>query len=1627
MRQWLLIAGTALATASLGSMLPAAAGTGTERLSTAQVQAVSPSGLRAESLTADSKSSQRYLVVLDAPPAASYQGGIAGLAATSPLAIGTERLDVNSPGVQAYAAFLAQQQNDFLAQASSVLRRSVEPQYRFKFAINGLAMELSPAEAARLSSQPGVVKVLEDRADPILTDTGPVFIGADEIWEGTHGASLESRGEGMVVGILDTGINPTHPSFAEVDPNDAYVHVNPLGSGNFLGVCDSDSDQYDATFPCNDKLIGAWSFLESWGEESAWDENGHGTHVAGTAAGNNVTTTFQGVEVDLSGVAPRANIISYRVCGGPDTLCNSFDRAAAIEQSILDGVDVLNHSIGGGNSPYTDATSLAFLGATDAGIFSATAAGNSGPGAATVSHRTPWMITVAATTHSRLFARTLDVTGPGTPPAELQGLAAVAGTGPAPETELTGELVYVGDIAADDLACDSLPANSLDGVVALVRRGACVFIDKADNVADAGAVAMVVVNSVGGPPMLMGGMEAATIPSVMLGKVGGDAVIDWVEASGDPATVAIAGDVHRIIDEEAGDVMASFSSRGPGGGMADIIKPDIAAPGVSILAAYVPNDDSFVAIQGTSMASPHIAGAGTLVKAVQPSWTPMEIQSALMSTAVTSVMDTDGETPADAFDMGAGRVDIPRAVRAALLLDETRANFEAAETGDLTSLNLASFANMDCEDSCSWTRDLRSVLGTTGNWIVTVNSDDGLDLSVVDTTFSLNDGATHTLQLSADVSAADVGEWLFGEVVLTEDADQAPSQRFPVAVRKSVPPEYGHYTMVTSWEDASCAMPFANQGGYLDARAFNINPHPAISGDTVAFTLFTDRTIHAFGREFATGIIIRDDGLAYLGDNGPANPWVNRDLTNEPGVEALLAPFWRDWRIVYEENQRGVSFFSLTSNDVPVASVVDWKGVEDYSDSGIRADFQFVIRNEPSVTDHDIIFAMNNLQVPDTVGTVGISGHEGASWRRHAFNDAAIGELEDGMAICFNWVADISEPAFEPDVTGFTGSDLEVTLRAFPQTASLRYTTDGTDPTPEDGLALTNGDSVIVTDGTELRVIAYEGDHVSDVVTRVYAQVPPLQFLDEEDEPLESITVTSGSELSFSVTGGSGDYSDVSSSANQTSGLSATVIDDGDGNYRFVAPSTGAFAGTYEITVTDANGMTQSFTVEVALDLVVERSELLGGAESALLHVRGAVPGTNLNLELQDAGGTPLPSESVASLEDSMVTAVNDEPAGHPASTTVSALLVSESASFRLQASGSPYSDVVGELIAVDPATWYAGHVLDMAGDAIEAAGVRTKDATNELSEPYRTETGASGAFLLGAPVVGELDPEHVLSISADDFQMQEIDGALCLGDTPVCTVYLEGATGYLTVSVPDLLEGEEVDLFIYFDSVLPDQGEVGPFELTGSGDGADSKVLPLDGALTYQRIVGTGFGYQESEADGGDEGFTPSETASETAQAELLMVPTVPLVEDVDVDSINATSARLFATVDPNQRATSVSFLLDDGNGLETIDGGDLAANDDATEVSVTATGLSCGTGYEFFVFAENDKAPGVDSASVSFETDACDEDDVVTPPGSGGGSSGGLFSCSMSNGKTALDPTLPLLLLFGLLWIASRRRALR
>ncbi len=207
----------------------------------------------------------RYIIQLQAPAAASYTGGIKDLAATTPRMTGDVKFNANSPAVQAYRDFLRSQQAEAISQVEATVGRSVSVVFQYDLVLNGFTTELTPAEAAQVAKLPEVKTVFRDKLEKLDTDAGPAWIGAPGVWDGSATGLTGTKGEGVVVGILDLGINHDHPSFAEVGPVDGYVHINPNGSGTFLGWCDPGNPNYTpayATF-CNDKLIGAWDFVDA--------------------------------------------------------------------------------------------------------------------------------------------------------------------------------------------------------------------------------------------------------------------------------------------------------------------------------------------------------------------------------------------------------------------------------------------------------------------------------------------------------------------------------------------------------------------------------------------------------------------------------------------------------------------------------------------------------------------------------------------------------------------------------------------------------------------------------------------------------------------------------------------------------------------------------------------------------------------------------------------------------------------------------------------------------------------------------------------------------------------------------------------------------------------------------------------------------------------------------------------------------------------------------------------------------------------------------------------------------------------------------------------------------------------
>ena len=751
-----------------------------------------PKPIAAEKYSAKEKSGpDRYIIKLADPPLALYSGGIAGLTATSLRMTGKAKLNVNHTDSLAYRNHLSQKRRALKSGMGKILGRTVKFIYEYSVAFNGAVVSLNTQEAAAIEKLPGVVSIQKDVLQKMHTDVGPAWIGAPDIWNGTVGAG--TYGEGIVVGVIDTGINPENPSFVDIG-GDGYDHSNPRGQ--YYGACDPADPNYEPTFPCNDKLIGAYDFTplvpDPGNNETPWDVDGHGSHTASTAAGNVVegaaveapTTT---ITRDISGVAPHANIISYRCIrsngGGWTSVL-----VAAIEQAVTDGVDVINYSIGSGASdPWNSPIAEAFLAARQLGIFVATSAGNNGPGSETVGSpgNAPWVLTVGASTHDRQFNNLLTgLTEDGEPSlSDITGKSISAGYGPA-------GIVYAGDYTNPNdpdndpgLCLEPFPSGTFSGEIVVCDRGQIARIDKGDNVLQGGAGGFVLANDASNGDSL--NSDTHYLPAVHITYNDGVTLKSWLDSESNQSA-SIAGTSIKIAAGN-GDIMAAFSSRGANAPVPSIIKPDVTAPGVDIMAAYgTYGAVTYGVIGGTSMSSPHAAGAAALLKALHPTWSPAGIQSALMSTSVTSVFKEDGATSADPFDMGAGRIDVSTSAQAGFVLDETYGNFVAANPeagGDPAELNLASLGNAKCIFSDSWTRVLKSTMNTNIQWTASVINPPDVTLTVVPTVFTLQAGGTRKITISANVSQAPFDEWRFGQVCFIPNNGDVAVAHFPVAIK----------------------------------------------------------------------------------------------------------------------------------------------------------------------------------------------------------------------------------------------------------------------------------------------------------------------------------------------------------------------------------------------------------------------------------------------------------------------------------------------------------------------------------------------------------------------------------------------------------------------------------------------------------------------------------------------------------------------------------------------------------------------------------------------------------------------------------------------------------------------------
>lgn len=729
--------------------------------------AKSPTGQLAKSdpalVNSTSPKQVRVVVKLDYDSLAAYRGGIKGLPGTSPAVTG-KRLDVKGANATKYLKHVATLENDFLAAMQSKVP-SARASQRLRTVYGGIALSVPANQARDLLKLPGVTAVQQDNLQQLLTDSSGTFIGAPTIYNQLGGSA--SSGKGVIVGVLDSGAWPEHPSFA--DPG--TLPAPPPTADATPRLCDfGDNPLTPATdvFTCNNKLIGGRPFLDTYNAviggdvypDSARDSNGHGTHTATTSAGGPVAHANPlGIDRGaIAGIAPAAAVSVYKVCGAEG--CFPSDSVQAVARAILDGVRVINFSISGGSDPYSDPVELAFLDAYAAGVFVSASAGNSGPGANTTDHRSPWVTTVAASTQSRTFRSTVTLAGGGAT-ATVSGASITAGVG-TPKTVVLGSAPPYNDAACNHAAPPGIFVNKIV---------ACEFtpgrVLKGFNVLQGGAAGMLMYNAAPFDVFT----DNHWLPSVQLEKPDADTLLAFLAAH--PGTTASFTQGTKTTWQ--GDVMTYFSSRGPGG---DFLKPDVTAPGLHILAGQTPTPESaaegppgnlYQAIAGTSMSSPHVAGSAALVLALHPSWTPGQIKSALETTAKTTVKKPDRITQADPFDYGGGRIDLTKAGDPGLTMDETAANYAASATDPLNriDLNLPSVNAPTMPGLITATRTVTNVTNQTLTFTATGTTVSGANITVLPPVFQVKPGKSQKLTIA--ITAPDVpdGQY-FGQVNLKQ-------------------------------------------------------------------------------------------------------------------------------------------------------------------------------------------------------------------------------------------------------------------------------------------------------------------------------------------------------------------------------------------------------------------------------------------------------------------------------------------------------------------------------------------------------------------------------------------------------------------------------------------------------------------------------------------------------------------------------------------------------------------------------------------------------------------------------------------------------------------------------------------
>jgi minor extracellular serine protease Vpr len=641
---------------------------------------------------------------------------------------GGQKINLRSEAVRSHRAALAQQRSAF----KSWLRANApkaKVTSEFDLALNAVGVQLNGASLSELSSAPGVLRVEQQSVyTPIAHDDPDLgLVHAAQAWSQAGGEA--NAGAGVKVAVIDSGIDASHPCFDDT----GYPNVPQTGPAALT----------------NNKVIVARVYGNKIAKEgldpSAVDS--HGTHVAGTVACNAHTpAVVNGVDIpyDPSGVAPRALLGNYNVFPGTTGSARSEDILEAMEDAYEDGFDVMNMSLGGARNDGGGAFLLdnAVDNIDRANVVVAVAAGNEGPGYFTVHYpgAAPRALTAGASTVGHGVINLVTVGG--------VDYEAVFGDFAVPETDLSAPLAVVPGTSGQphglSTACDTdPPLPPLTGEIALLGRGICDFTVKMRNAQNAGAVGVIMVDHTEEAPFVMAhnGLEAQpTIPGAMV-RLSDGAVLDGQD--GATATLRALGEY--VTQPDATNLVAGFSSWGPTHGDL-LIKPDVTAPGADVLSSFpashcdpLPPEGCWSFLGGTSMATPHLAGAAAVVRGIHPDWSAAHVRSAIVNTAQQHLLrhpETDAVTN-DALIVGSGLLDVSAAGSAVAGFDPVSQSFGSVPSRAGRTVT-RSFAVTNL-----------GIASHTFSLAVTDDAADGVTFGVGGGSFTLAPGATRTVSVTA--------------------------------------------------------------------------------------------------------------------------------------------------------------------------------------------------------------------------------------------------------------------------------------------------------------------------------------------------------------------------------------------------------------------------------------------------------------------------------------------------------------------------------------------------------------------------------------------------------------------------------------------------------------------------------------------------------------------------------------------------------------------------------------------------------------------------------------------------------------------------------------------------------------